>query len=200
MERTYANVLRLVVAVTTLYFVAEALLGEFFGSLQYFTYTGSLVGALVLLAIVAGRLDERHVVLVFSMATIIHVVYLVLLVGPDGIVDDLLTGGAENLVLHYLPPYLLLLDLAAFSTARRYLYRDGLTYLLVPVAYLGYVAIYGQVAREYPYFFLNVPELGVAVLAYVVAIAAFFVGLNLLVIAIKRRTLAWALARSDARA
>jgi len=154
-----ANPLRLVIALASLYFVIDAFRSEFFGSLQYFTYTGSLVGALVLLFVVAGRLDERHLVLPFSITVIIHVVYIVLLVGPDGIIDDLLTGGAENLVLHYLPPYLLLIDLVLLSRARIYLYRDALTYLIVPVAYLGYVAIYGQVAREYPYFFLNVGEL-----------------------------------------
>ncbi len=188
-KRALANILRVVVAVATLYFVIDALRSEFFGSLQYFTYTGTLVGGLVLLFVAAGRLDERHLVLPFSIAVVIHVVYIVLLVGPDGVIDDLLTGGAENLVLHYLPPYLLLLDLALLSRARRYLYRDGLVYLLVPMVYLGYVAIYGQVAREYPYFFLNVGELGFGVLYYVVAIAGFFVALNLLVIAIKRRAL-----------
>ncbi len=188
MKHKLANPLRLVIALASLYFVIDAFRSEFFGSLQYFTYTGSLVGALVLLFVVAGRLDERHLVLPFSITVIIHVVYIVLLVGPDGIIDDLLTGGAENLVLHYLPPYLLLIDLVLLSRARIYLYRDALTYLIVPVAYLGYVAIYGQVAREYPYFFLNVGELGFAVLYYVVAIATFFVALNLFVIAIKRRT------------
>ena len=189
LRRAITNVLRMVVAVTTLYFVIDALRSEFFSSLQYFTYTGSLVGACVLLLMVIGRADERHLVLSFSIATIIHVVYITLLVGPEGVLGDLLSGGLENFFLHYLPPYLLLLDLVVLNEARRFFYRDGLTYLWVPVLYLGYVAIYGSATAEYPYFFLNVNDLGFAVLYYVLGIAAVFVGLNMSVIALKRWTL-----------
>jgi hypothetical protein len=186
------NLLRLGLAAALLYFVVDALRSDLLGSLKYFSYTGSLVGALVLLLVVFRRVDERHLVLPFSMATIIHLVYIGLLVGPEGILHDLRTGGLLNLVLHYLPPYVLLLDLAFLSEGGRQPYRDAFRYLLVPVAYLGYVAIYGHYTSAYPYFFLNVDRLGFGVVPYVAGMAVAFVGLNLLVIAAKRRRLATA--------
>jgi hypothetical protein len=190
------NLLRLGLAAALLYFVVDALRSDLLGSLKYFSYTGSLVGALVLLLVVFRRVDERHLVLPFSMATIIHLVYIGLLVGPDGILHDLRTGGLLNLVLHYLPPYVLLLDLAFLSQGGRQPYRDALLYLLVPVVYLGYVAIYGLTTSVYPYFFLNLERLGFGVVPYVGGIAAAFVGLNLLVIAANR----WRWARGVVRA
>jgi hypothetical protein len=186
-KRTLTTTLRLAVAAAVLYFVVDALRGDFFGSLQYFTYTGSLVIAVLLALVVARRADERHLVLALSIATVIHVVYIGLLVGPAGVLDDLRSGGLENLVLHYLTPYVLLVDLVALSEVRRYRYRDAWTYLLVPLLYLGYVLAYGQVTREYPYFFLDVGELGMVVVVYVAAIAALFMGLNLALVAAKKR-------------
>jgi hypothetical protein len=186
-KRILTTPLRLGVAAAVASFVVDALRSEFFGSLQYFTYTGSLVIAVLLTLVVARRVDERHLVLALSIATVIHVVYIGLLVGPGGVVDDLRSGGLENLMLHYLTPYVLLVDLLALSEARRYRYRDAWAYLLVPVLYLGYVLVYGQLTREYPYFFLDVGELGTLVAAYVAAIAALFTGLNLALVAARKR-------------
>lgn len=169
------------------YFIVDALRSEFFGSLQYFTYAGSLVIAALLILVVARRVDERHLVLALSIATVIHVVYIGLLVGPGGVLEDLRSGGLENLVLHYLTPYVLLVDLVALSEVRRYRYRDAWAYLLVPVLYLGYVLVYGQLTREYPYFFLDVGELGILVVVYVASIAALFTGLNLALVAARKR-------------
>lgn len=188
-KRTVTNTLRLVVAAAVLSFVVDALRSEFFGSLQYFTYTGSLVIAVLLTLVVARRVDERHLVLALGIATVIHVVYIGLLVGPGGVLADLRSGGLENLVLHYLTPYALLVDLMLLSQVRRYRYRDTVAYLLVPVLYLGFVLIHGRITSEYPYFFLDVDELGIAVAAYVVAIAALFMGLVLVLVAAKKRML-----------
>lgn len=186
-KRILTTILRLGVAAAVAYFVVDALRSEFFGSLQYFTYTGSLVIAALLILVVARRVDERHLVLALSIATVIHVVYIGLLVGPGGVLEDLRSGGIENLVLHYLTPYVLLVDLVALSEVRRYRYRDAWAYLLVPVLYLGYVLVYGQLTREYPYFFLDVGELGILVVVYVASIAALFLGLNLALVAARKR-------------
>ena len=122
-----------------------------------------------------------------ATATVIHVVYIGLLVGPGGVLADLRSGGLENLVLHYATPYYLLFDLVVLSEERRYRYRDALAYVLVPLLYLGYVMIHGRATDEYPYFFLDVGELGATVLVYVVAIAGLFMGLNLALVALKKR-------------
>lgn len=186
-KRTLTTTLRLTLAAALLYFVAAALQEEFFGTLKYFTYTGSLIITGLLTLVVTRRVDERHLVLALSIATVIHVVYIGLLVGPSGVLEDLRSGGLENLLLHYVTPYVLLVDLLALSEVRRYHYRDIGPYLLVPLCYLSFVLIYGQVTDDYPYFFLNVPELGLSVVTYTGAIAGFFMGLNLSVIALKRR-------------
>jgi hypothetical protein len=171
-------VLRLIMAAAVLRFVLPELVAGPLGTLQYFTYTGSLVIALVLIFIASGRLDDRHLVLGLSAAWVIHLVYIFLLVGLAGVPNDLLTGGLENLVLHYLTPYYLLFDALVLSEPKRHGGRDALYYLLLPVAYLPFVMLYGQSAGAYPYFFLDVNELGVWVAVYVAAILGMFAGLN----------------------
>lgn len=171
-------VLRLIMAAAVLRFVVPELVSGPLDTLQYFTYTGSLVIALVLILTAAGRLDDRHLVLGLSAAWVIHLVYIFLLVGLAGVHNDLLTGGLENVVLHYLTPYYLLFDALVLSEPKRLSGRDAFYYLLLPVVYLPFVMLYGQAVGAYPYFFLDVSELGVWVAAYVSAILALFAAFN----------------------
>lgn len=171
-------VLRLLVAAAVLRFVLPELVAGPLDTLQYFTYTGSLVIALVLIFTASERLDDRHLVLGLSAAWVIHLVYIFLLVGLPGVPNDLLTGGMENVVLHYLTPYYLLFDALVLSQPKGFHRLDALRYLILPAAYLPFVMLYGQSAGAYPYFFLDVNELGVWVAAYVVAILMMFAALN----------------------
>ena len=181
---------RLAVAVLVAAFVLRELSVAVGATLQYFTYTGSLVVAVTLVLVATGRVGERHLVLAFGVAAVIHAVYVLLLVGLDGVVRDLTAGGLENVVLHYALPYYLALDVGLLARDRAYAYRDAVGYLWVPAAYLAFVVPYGSAVGSYPYFFLDVDALGPWVAAYVVGILAAFVALNVTVIHLQRRRFA----------
>ncbi len=169
---------RLAVAVAVLWFVIPELISGPLDTLQYFTYTGSLVIAAVLVLTATGRWDDRHLVLALSAAWVIHLVYIFLLVGLPGVPNDLLTGGVDNIVLHYLTPYYLLFDAIVLARAENADRLDALRYLILPAAYLPFVMLYGRSVGAYPYFFLDVGDLGVGVAGYVTGILAMFAGLN----------------------
>ena len=169
---------RWTVAVAVLWFVIPELVAGPLDTLQYFTYTGSMAIAAVLVLTATGRWDDRHLVLALSAAWVIHLVYIVLLVGLPGVPNDLLTGGVDNIVLHYLTPYYLLFDAMVLAKPARSDQRDALRYLILPAAYLPFVMLYGRSVGAYPYFFLDVAELGMGVAVYVTAILAMFGGLN----------------------
>ena len=189
---------RLAVAALVAAFVLRELSVAVGATLQYFTYTGSLVVAVTLVLVATRRVGERHLVLAFGVAAVIHAVYVLLLVGLDGVVGDLTAGGLENWVLHYALPYYLALDVGLLARDRAYAYRDAVAYLWVPAAYLAFVLPYGSAVGSYPYSFLDVDALGPWVAAYVVGILAAFVALNVTVIHLQRRRFAaTALAPND---
>ena len=169
---------RITVAAAVLWFVIPELILGPLDTLQYFTYTGSMAIAAVLVLTATGRWDDRHLVLALSAAWVIHLVYIFLLVGLPGVPNDLLTGGMDNIVLHYLTPYYLLFDAIVLAKPKNADRRDALRYLILPAAYLPFVMLYGRSVGAYPYFFLDVGELGLGVAGYVTAILAMFAGLN----------------------
>lgn len=92
--------------------------------------------------------------------TITGVIYNTLLNSGPGAYD------AHNALLHVAAPLLVLLDWSfvgdSQSTVRRW---HPLLWLLYPLAYLGFVLIRATVVHSYPYFFIDVNEIGYGGLA-----------------------------------
>jgi hypothetical protein len=90
----------------------------------------------------------------------------------------------KDLLVHYFTPLMVLLDYLLFDLKGRYRQWDPLIWASLPLAYLALVYIYvglggrfqlGSSTAKYPYFFLNVEELGLGgVLAWIGLITGGF--------------------------
>lgn len=183
------KIVRLILGSTLTYYIILELIDDFFGSLIYFTYVGNLIIGILLFLIVFKKINERHILIAFTISAIIHIVYIFLLVGISGIGSDIFSYGLSNFLLHYLTPYILLFDLIFLSKETKFYYKDILVYLQIPLYYVIYTFIYGYINHVYPYFFLDIETIGfISVILYLVAICALFVGMTSLIVKIKNRS------------
>jgi hypothetical protein len=85
----------------------------------------------------------------------------------------------DNVVLHYIIPFVALLDWLCDPPERRLQLKNTLVWLLYPIVYLAYSLIRGPIVEWYPYPFLNPAQqhgyVGVAVTAVVIAITVIII-------------------------
>jgi hypothetical protein len=126
----------------------------------------ALAGAAILYILITG--------LVFN---------LVLAKGPI-----LLSGSLSSILLHFCVPIMATLDWLLFLPHRRLHWRNALHWLIYPLAYLAFVLIRGLLISgpyRYPYFFVNVDQIGyggVALNTLIFGIAFWLLGLLLIVL------------------
>jgi hypothetical protein len=98
-----------------------------------------------------------------------------------------------NILLHYVMPAAILLDWLLFTARGRLRWIDALKWLTFPLIYGGWTLVHGYAADWWPYWFIDVPALGLARAAlYFSGLLVFFLIVGLLVVTIDR-----ALARRD---
>ena len=157
---------------------------------SYFTIEGNLFTVAVLLtAAVAPARHRRLVDLLRGAATLYMVViFLVFSVLLAGIEDSTLTAVPwDNTVLHYVMPVAVLADWLLDPPRSRIPFRTGVSWLLFPIAYVGYSLVRGSVVEWYPYPFLDPADGYTEVAVVSVAIAVVCV------------VLAWAITRRGSR-
>lgn len=116
--------------------------------------------------------------------TLVGIVYSVLLRGliPLGRV-----GQAVDFVLHDLMPIAFLLFWWWTVPKRTLQWSDLARWAIYPLAYLGYVLLFGMATSWYPYPFLNVNERGGAAVAIAsVGVAGAFVAIGALLLVVSR--------------
>lgn len=92
-----------------------------------------------------------------------------------------------NGVLHYVTPVAFVLDWLLFTPKGRLRWRDPLKWLAGPLIYTGWTLIHGYASGWWPYWFMNVPALGLGKAAFwAAAMLAFFVVVGLVLVAIDR--------------
>ena len=92
-----------------------------------------------------------------------------------------------NILLHYVMPAAILLDWLLFTPKGRLRWIDAPKWLVFPLVYGGWTLVHGYVAGWWPYWFLNVDELGLATAAlYFLGLLVFFLVIGLLVVTIDR--------------
>ena len=152
-----------------------------FDWLTYFTILSNIVVAVVMTALLlrpgwferddakgrvwrALRLDSVVMILVTG------IVYNVLLAeGPKTGIDWL-----NNFQQHVLNPVVTLFVFAVAGPKRLAGWRTALDAMVLPLLWSAYALLRGQVIGAYPYFFLNVAELGlVSVLLFIAQILVF---------------------------
>jgi len=66
----------------------------------------------------------------------------------------------KDVLVHFIVPILVILDWLLFQPKGLYRWFDTLIWLLFPFAYFMMIVLRGQYIHQYPYFFLNIQEIG----------------------------------------
>lgn len=92
-----------------------------------------------------------------------------------------------NIGLHYVMPVAILIDWLAFTPNGRLRWIDAGKWLTFPLVYSGWLLLLGAVSGWYPYWFIDVAELGLGrTLLNLCGLLAFFGVVGLIVVAIDR--------------
>jgi hypothetical protein len=136
---------------------------------SYFTIlTNVLVGVTMLVAALltaAGRLETLDVVrgAAAVYALVVGIGFAVLLSGLEDVAFTAVPW--DNVVLHYLVPAAVLVDLVLDPPRRRLRFVPSLGWLAFPLAYLAYSLVRGEITGWYPYPFLDPATDGVGGIA-----------------------------------
>lgn len=117
----------------------------------------------------------------FMTVVMILVTFLVVIFLLDSPLSANYWRNIGNMSYHFLAPFLFILDYIIFEKKRTISVFAPLYSLIIPLIYVCYVFILGAVIPnfEYPYFFLNVSELGYGgVLLWVLGLMGVFVVLG----------------------
>lgn len=151
---------------------------------SYFTIENNILMAIVFLlsalAVAANKKSRTLDVLRGLSTTFILVVgigFAVLLSTMEGIV--LTAVPWDNLVLHYIIPVAALVDYLIDRPRTKLPFKEGLGWLLFPVAYLAYSLTRGALTGWYPYPFLDPATAGYGSVA-VVATGLLGLGIGLI--------------------
>lgn len=147
---------------------------------SFFTIQSNLIGAasFIVAALTPRRSRQSFGLSLFRGAATLYMAI-------TGVVFSLLLRGLEeslqttvpwiNTVLHYLFPLIIVIDWLLDRTVRGLRTRDGLLFLVYPIAYLAYSLIRGPIVDWYPYPFIDPRPTGygqVVLGALVVAVVA----------------------------
>lgn len=152
----------------------QAFSGDFLSYLNYFTNTGNLAIFVVLVGIILQKIDEKHLFFAGLISLVINMVYIVLLVDDYDVIGDILDSDWQWIVLHYVIPYALLIDLYFLPSQWAPTFKRLLGYLWFPVLYVVYAMLYGAFTQDFAYFFFDVNTLGFQVPLYILGIFTFY--------------------------
>lgn len=94
----------------------------------------------------------------------------------------------SNGLLHYVMPIVFVLDWLLFTPKGRLSWKDPLKWLSFPLLYVVWTLIHGYATDWWPYWFVNVPALGLGKAAFwFVAMLGFFLIVGAVLVAIDRR-------------
>jgi hypothetical protein len=154
----------------------------------FFTILTNIGVAAILTGLAAGKpAFGRPSVLGGMMASIllVGVTYSLLLAGTQ-----VLTGGDKyaNIFMHYAVPILAPLFWLICAPKGALRARDPLIWAIYPLAYLAYALTRGEIEGRYPYYFLNIGQIGwAATLGNAAAISAGFLIAGYLIVWLDRR-------------
>ena len=191
--RLFAAGLALSVAVTliarfgiTMQDDGSSVIGAIWNDFRYFTIWANTLIGLASGAIALGRVPPQWLTAGLTMAiALVAIVFHLLLAGDDPRVGlDWVVNG----MLHTVIP-IAFIGLWFFALPKgRLIWRDLLIWSAFPIFYSIYAIVRGAVDGEYPYFFLNVAEMGAGGVAlWVTGLALVFLIAGTILIGCARR-------------
>lgn len=153
--------------------------------LRFFTIWSNLAAGLILLWVAAGKTVSERVL--FALATALSIVALVyhalLAMDHHPVGLDWWT----NLAFHTVVPAATIGWWIAWSDRAQLTWRSLPLVTPAPVAYTIFALLYGAASGFYPYFFLDLPNLGwVQLLLNVAGLALFFVAMGAILLGLRR--------------
>lgn len=153
--------------------------------LRFFTIWSNLAAGLILLWVAAGKTVSERVL--FALATALSIVALVyhalLAMDHHPVGLDWWT----NLAFHTVVPAATIGWWIAWSDRAQLTWRSLPLVTPAPVAYTIFALLYGAASGFYPYFFLDLPNLGwVQLLLNVTGLALFFVAMGAILLGLRR--------------
>lgn len=128
--------------------------------------------------------------IVFMMIALTLLLYHFLLL-PKNLAEKgfIETWTWQNIITHYLTPLLIIFDWILFDRKGQYQRKEPILWLIIPYTYFLYAIIRAQLFgkikgkdRRYPYFFIDIDNLGIInVLKYVIIITIFFIILGYII-------------------
>jgi hypothetical protein len=92
-----------------------------------------------------------------------------------------------NGVLHYVTPLAFVADWLLFTPKGRLRWRDPVKWLAGPLIYTGWTLVHGYASGWWPYWFMDVPALGLGKAAFwAAAMLAFFAVVGLILVTLDR--------------
>lgn len=140
--------------------------------LDYFTYLSNVIVFVALGLLLLGVCGRTFFLYTTSYITVTFVVYGLLLSPGLGKESFL------SLVLHAIVPIFVILDFTLFSVPKQLSYKKVFGSLIIPLCYGAYILIFGAIKGTYPYFFVDVHEVGY----FGFFISALFIALGLLIL------------------
>ncbi len=120
-----------------------------------FTYDSNLIVALVLILVSVNKLNSKYMLYATIYITITMIIYHLLL--GDGLASEAWT----SIVLHYLIPLYMIFDLLVLTGIEKVKYTEAFKVIVFPLIYFAYAMIFGALTSNYPYFFLDINEVGI---------------------------------------
>ena len=149
---------------------------------SFFTIVSNTFGALVFLYAVLRPASLRLDLFRGAAVTALTIVGVVFAIALAGLESEIIPW--VNTVLHDVMPIAAVADWVIVPPSRRLTFREGLTWLVLPLLYVAYTLIRGALVHWYPYPFLDANAIGYpALFANCTAIGAFAVVVVLAVIA-----------------
>ena len=164
-------------------------------TINYFSFFTILTNILVALAFTGPLIDANRRLARWSASegvraavamyiVVVGVVYHVLL-APHWKPEGLMYG--VNLVLHYVMPVAFVLDWLWFTPKGRLRWVDPARWLVVVLIYGGWTLAHGKLSGWWPYWFVDVDQLGLGkAMVYFAGLLVFFLIVGLIVVAIDR--------------
>lgn len=167
-----------------------------FNPINFFSYftieTNILVAVVLLLSAIATAWGKNVKLDTLRAASAVYILvvglgFSLLLAGLEN--TEFTAVAWDNIVLHYLMPVVMLVDLVIDRPKRLASFRQRMWWLIFPVAYLSYSLTRGAITGWYPYPFLNPDPNGYGAVAFVVSgIVAMTLVLTWLIGKLSRRS------------
>ncbi len=137
-------------------FTGDYIAFDLFKFLHYFTYLSNVIVMVVLALLLTKKCRSAFFMHATVYITVTFLVYGVLL--SPGIGKE----NFESIILHFAVPIYCIVDFFILSPPKKLSYISVCTGLFLPLGYFLYILVYGLIRGSYPYFFVDVAQIGYA--------------------------------------